>query len=272
MSELLDRNIEVTIGKRGQNGTLYDNLKVTFKVQKSLESKPNKGEVKVYNLTKDSRSKAEQTGNVLILKAGYGKQIETIFTGDVARAQTDFDGIDYATTFELGDGESIYTTGRSELSFVKGTDVKTAVEKTLSGSGALIGDLTGLKSEKLQSGLVLSGNIRKHLDDIAERQGFEWSIQDDKFQVLTKGKSTKEEAILLSSETGLVGLPKARFGKVVGDRSIQFECLLMGKIKAGRAVVISSKSFQGRYRIEKVTHTGDNYGAEFLSKCEATPL
>lgn len=273
MSDLLfDRQIEVTIGKRGQAGTQYTDLRVEFKVEKTLESKPSKGFVKVYNLTKDNRSKAEQTGNVLILRAGYGKNLSNIFTGDVARAKTELEGVDYITTFELGDGELMYQTSKSELSFAKGTDIQTALKGIFSNVGAVLGDITGLKSEKLNAPLVLSGNVRKHLDEIGKRQGFEWSIQDEAFQILEKGKPTKDEAILLSSETGLIGIPKNKFGKDPTEKGIEFDSLLNPKLKPGRRAVIESKIIQGVYRIEKVTFQGDNYGTDFLSKCEASPI
>lgn len=269
--QLFDRKIELTIGKRGQQGFLYRDLRVTFKVEKSLNPKPNKSEIKVYNLTKDNRSKAEVTGNVIILRAGYGTQLESIFTGDVAKAKTELDGVDYVTTFELGDGELLYKSAKSELSFAKGTDVKEAIQTVLSQAGFNLGDITGLVTEKLQSGLVLSGNVRKHLDDVAVRQGFEWSIQDDAVQILGKGKSTKQEAVFLSPETGLIGIPKNRFGKEVQEKGIEFDCLLNGKIKPGRQVIISSKVIQGKYRVEKVIFQGDNYGQDFMCKCEAVP-
>lgn len=269
---LFDRKIELTIGKRGQQGFLYKDLRVIFKVEKSLAAKPNKSEIKVYNLTKDNRSKAEQSGNLIILRAGYGTQLETIFTGDVAKAKTELDGNDYVTTFELGDGELLYKTAKSELSFAKGTDLKEAISSVLSQAGFNLGDISGLISEKLQAPIVLSGNVRKHLDDIATRQNFEWSIQDDAVQILEKGKATKQEAVLLSPETGLVGIPKNRFGKTPDEKGIEFDCLLNGKIKPGRTVVISSKVFQGRYRIEKVIYQGDNYGQDYVCKCEAAPV
>lgn len=273
MSDVLfDRQIELTIGKRGQEGFLYKDLRVEFDVEKSLESKPNKGTVKVYNLTKDNRSKAEQSGNVLILRAGYGSALETIFTGDVARAKTELNGTDYVTTFELGDGEQLYSTAKSEVSFSKGTDIKEAIQTVLGSVGAIFGDITGLKSEKLNAPLVLSGNVRNHLDELGQRQGFEWSIQDDAFQVLEKGKPTKQEAVVISSETGLIGIPKARFGKDTTEKGIEFDTLLIGKIKPGRTIVMQSKQFQGLYRIEKVKFSGGNYATEFMCKCEASPL
>lgn len=273
MSDLFfDRQVEVSIGKRGQQGNSYKDLRVEFDFEKTIESKPNKGTVKVYNLTKDNRSKAEQTGNVLVLKAGYGTNIETIFSGDVARAKTELNGTDYITTFELGDGEQMYNVAKSELSFAQGTDIKEAVQTILGSIGAAIGDITGLKSEKLTAPLVLSGNVRKHLDDLGKRQGFEWSIQDDAFQILEKGKPTKEEAVLLSSDTGLVGIPKNKFGKDITEKGIEFDSLLNGKIKVGRKVIIESKFFQGIYRVEKVKYVGGNYATEFFCRCEAKPI
>lgn len=269
---LFDRKIELSIGKRGQPGTLYKDLRVAFKIEKDLSPKPNKGEVKIYNLTRDSRSKAEDKGNVLILSAGYGTKLEKIYVGDVAKAKTELEGNDYITTFELGDGELMYQTAKADISFSKGTDIKEAITGILGQVGAAIGDITGLKSEKLNSSLVLSGNVRKHLDDIAERQGFEWSIQDDSFQIITKGQPTKVEAVLLTPETGLIGIPKNRVGKDAKDKGIEFDCLLNGKLKPARQIVLDSSIFQGKYRLEKVIYQGDNYDRDFICKCEAIPL
>lgn len=269
--ELFNRKIELTIGKRGQQGFTYRDLRVGFKVSKSLDSKPNKGEIKVYNLTKDNRAKAEQSGNVIILKAGYGEQLETIFTGDVARAKTELQGTDYVTTFELGDGETQYRYSRAEISFAKGTDVKDAITTVLGMVGAALGDISGLTPQKLLSPLVISGDVRKHLDSLAVRQNFEWSIQDDQYQILGKGKTTKEEAVLLSSDTGLVGIPKNRFGDKDQAKGIEFDALLNGKIKPGRKVVFASPTVQGTYRVEKVTFLGDNFDKDFYVRGEAAP-
>lgn len=268
---LFDRKIELTIGKRGQNGFTYKDLRVVFKVEKSLNSKPNKSEIKVYNLTKDNRSKAEQSGNVVLLKAGYGDKIESIFTGDVAKAKTQLEGVDYVTTFELGDGEFLFKTAKADISFSKGTDLKEAITGILNQVGFKFGDLSGLISEKLQAPLVLSGNVRKHLDDVSTRQGFEWSIQDDAIQILKQGQATKEQLVLLSAKTGLIGIPKNRFGKTPEEKGIEFDCLLNGKLKPGRKVQIDSAVFQGVYRIEKIVYQGDNFSQDFTCKCEAAP-
>ena len=267
--ELFGRKVELTIGKKGEQGFLYKDLRIAFKVEKSLESKPNKGEIKVYNLTRDNRAKAEQNGNVIILKAGYGEQLESIFTGDVAKAKTELDGVDYVTTFELGDGEIQYRTARAELSFAKGTDVKEVMKTILAKVGGILGDVSGLSSEKLQAPMVFSGDVRKHLDDVAVRQGFEWSIQDGAYQIIGNGKATKENAVFLSAKTGLIGIPKNRVGKDISAKGIEFDALLNGKIKPGRKVVIESKFFSGIYRIEKVKFEGDNFGKEFYARCEA---
>lgn len=272
MSDLLyDRKIEITIGKRGQSGFTYKDLRVIFKVEKSLNSKPNKSEIKVYNLTRDNRSKAEQSGNVLLLKAGYGTNIETIFTGDVAKAKTELEGVDYVTTFELGDGEKLFQTAKSDISFSKGTDLKEAIVNILNKANFNLGDISGLVSEKLQAPLVLSGNVRKHLDDLATRQNFEWSIQDEAVQILKQGSPTKESLVILNSNTGLIGIPKNRFGKKDDEKGIEFDCLLNGKLKPGRRVLIESDIIQGFFRIQKVLYQGDNYGQDFTCKCEAAP-
>lgn len=275
-TQLFDRKIEVSIGESGKTGFLYRDLRIGFKVEKSLSDKPNKATVKIYNLAINNRSQVEKTNNAVVIKAGYGQEIDNIFSGDVSKAFTEQDKTDFITTIESGDGEIAYKTSVIEKSYSKGTDLKSVFSDLINQTGLQIGDISGVVNEKLLSGLSLSGSVRDQISILSERQNSEWSIQDGAVQIISKGTATKESAILISATTGMIGIPKKRFEKDTSGKDkelgIEVTSLLNGKIKPGRLIRVESKLISGDFKVQKVIHEGDNYAQEYYSKIEAVPL
>lgn len=263
-NELFNRKASFTFGLPGKLGKSFDGFRIKFKIIKTSDSSPNKSNIQIYNMTKETRALTEKKGLVFILKAGYETSEEKIFSGDVARAITELDGPDYVTTFEAGDGEKAFQTARLEKSFQEGSDIKDIFAEVIGSLGQTIKDVTSIKSQKINNGVTLSGLSRNHMNELAEKHGLEWSIQDGGVQVLEKNKSTKETAILLNSNTGLIGVPKKK-----EDGSIDVVSLLQPKIKPGRLIKIESNFLTGEYVCRKVTHVGDTHGQEWYSQIEA---
>lgn len=272
--ELFDRRVEVEFGKSSAEGVRFKDLRITFKIEKTGLSLPNKGEVKIYNLSAASRALAEQKGTVLIVRAGYGfkangeANVETIFSGDVARTYTERDGPNYVTTFELGDGEVAYQSAKVDKTYSAGTSLGDVFSSIAASFGLNIGDQSGIKNESLISPLSISGPARRQLDDLAERQDAEWSIQDQAIQFIPKGGFVKEDAILLTRKTGLVGVPV----KLKEDEGLQVRSLLQGRIAPGKRVAVESAYFTGTLVVNKVTHEGDTHGSTFTTLAEGKPL
>lgn len=261
---LFNRQASFMFGLPGQLGKSYNGFRIKFKIIKTSDSKPNKSNVQIYNLSKESRTLAEKKGLVFLLSAGYETTQETLFSGDVARIITELDGPDYVTTFEAGDGEKAFQTARLEKSFQEGADVKDVFSEIISSLGKTIKDITSIKSQKLNNGIALTGLSRTHMDELTKRYGLEWSIQDGGIQVLEKNKSTKEVAIVLNSNSGLVGVPKKK-----EDGSIDLVSLLQPQIKPGRTIRVESRFVNGDFVCRKVTHTGDTHGQDWYSQIEA---
>lgn len=276
--QFFGRILELQIGKAGEEGLRWRQLRVQFEVEKTAASMPNKGKIRIYNLSKEHRAFAEEQKNLVFLKAGYGdelredsyKEIEDIFQGNIAKAISERSGADWITDLELGDGETAFQESKLDKSFSAGTAVKDMFGNLIQETGLMIGDLTGIKDEKLISPMVLSGPVRKHMDDLTARQDAEWSIQDGKIQVLPRGGVTREEYVLLSPSTGLIGVPKKKIEK--GFTGIEFTSLLQGRIRPGGGIRLESDTMTGNFRCERVVHKGDNRANEYFSVVEALAI
>lgn len=269
MSEkLFGRSARITFGKNGEPGRVVTDLRFRFKVTKTSESTPNKAEISVYNMNKEARALAEEQDVVIALDCGYGlnsagkPKLENLFIGDVARALTARESVTFVTTFECGDGEKAHQSSIVDLSFGPGANTTDVFNILSDKLGLPKGEQTSISRKTFQNGYVAAGPVRRILDQLTADLDLEWSIQDGTLQIVSKGKTTGEEAVVLSAETGLVGAPKKK------NNGIEVRCLLQPKIKPGRQVVLRSETIQGVYRVLKVIHTGDTDGQDWYSDME----
>lgn len=279
MSELYGRIVEVLIGPRGQNGKLFRDLRVSFKIEKSLESSPNNASIQIYNLAASSRSLVEQDGAVIQLRAGYQENTKILYLGDIARTTTKRSGGDIITEIEAGDGEFAYQNATANVSLGPGAKYSQVFQA--------IGDRLGLSqgsvkipnpNDQFQQGYSFSGAARDALDILSEKQGLEWNIQDGQLQALPAETTTDESVIVLNSGSGLVGSPfktkilrpdLARIGKGKEESGVKVVSLLNPEIRPGRRIQVEAEFVNGIFKVEKVTHSGDTHSSQFYSEVEA---
>lgn len=280
MSLLYGRIAQVIVGPPNQIGRLITDLKISFKVEKTSESNPNTMTVSIYNLSKDTRAICQRKGNAIILRCGYEGNIPLIFSGDIAKCTIDKQGPDIVTIVEAGDGEISFGTSNIDASFAPGATVQSVFNQVVGSFGTGLGPILGVPDQKINNGITLSGDSKKVMDDLTQKHGLEWSIQDGQVQVQKKNQPVFGTAVLLNSETGLIGSPKnvkilkASTDPLLDpalskDAGVQFKSLLNPKLKPGQLVKLDSVNVKGLFTVRKVTHSGDTYASSWESDCEA---
>jgi|SRR5579884_2617901 len=279
MSLLYGRVAKVIVGPPGQIGKEVTDLRITFKIEKTSESNPNTATISVYNMAKDTRSLCEKKGNAVVLKCGYDTNIPLVFSGDIAKCTTEKQGPDIITTMEAGDGQVAFDTSTFDQSFAPGATVQSIFQQVTGSFGVAVGPLLGIPNDSVNNGMTLSGDSKKHMDDLTKKYGMEWSIQDGQIQVAPKNTPVFGTAVLLNSETGLIGSPKrvkilkANSDPLLGDfnkdAGVTFRSLLNPKLKPGQLVSLQSVNVTGLYTCRKVVHSGDTHSMPWQSECDA---
>jgi hypothetical protein len=276
--ELFDRFAVLNFGLEGAKGQSYASriysqdpadpgapgFRIGFKVEKDSSATVNKAEIRIYNLTSNSRGLAENPKNVVELFAGYGKEPKLIFRGNPSRVISSVGGPDSVTTFEVGDGLKSFQNSRVDVSFKQGTPVADVFQTLTNAMGLARGEQKDIPQKAFPGGLSLSGPVRDHMNYLTGKLDLEWSIQNGAVQILPKGKSTSQAAFLLSSETGLIGSPNKK------DKGLEVVSLLQPEINPGRIVEIKSKFVNGQFRVEKVSHEGDTADTAWFTRIEIT--
>jgi len=284
MSELFNRDVAITVGtikiasrvKASGSDELVSKptLRVTFSVEKSLNRDPNKAEVVIYNLNEEHRKSLQKKNVPCIIEAGYVGSLEKIFSGDLAYASNNRDGVSWVSKLQSKDGGDKYSSARMSKSFGPGTQFKQVLKQAAESLGVGPGNTRDAISGVLRGGLTqftkgvtLTGKVSDVLDKLVPTAGLEWSIQDGQLQILPLKGVTQQTVIVLSPDSGMVGSPE------LGEKGIvKIKSLLMGGLTPGRKLKIEASLVTGFFRIEKVKHFGDTWGSDWYSEVEAKPI
>ena len=280
MGELYGRDVllkagRVQIASRSPAGGVQDTLRVSFKVARSLQGPPNTATISIWNLSKPTRAILQAAGLRTILEAGYFGSRSTIFQGELEYGSTTRSGTNWITTIQSADGGRKIASSRVNFSRKAGVpigDVLKALAKELGlGLGNVVakadaGAIRGAITQYL-NGVVLSGKTYDQLEKVAKHMGYGLSIQNGQPQLLAPTETLKDEAVLLTRKTGLVGSPEA------GEKGqIKARSLLQPDLVPGRKVRIESEEVTGFIRVDRSVFTGDTWGQDWYTEIEGKPL
>ena len=258
-----------------QSAMVVRDLRVRFKISKSLRKEPNNSTIEVYNLNSVSRGQLQGKGARVWLEAGYGTTLAQAFVGDVRYIDHIKEDADWVSKFELGDGERAYIHGRVNKSFKAGTTKADILKELAKQSGWDLGNITDFYAslgQKALSGYVAWGNANREIDRLLRSQGLTFSVQDGAIQILPLTGYIPAAAVLIDEDHGMVGSPEAgtapRKGKA---RSLRVKCLMdpdKVRLKPGQRVSVQSVAHKGVYTIQKMSLDGDTHADDWYCNLE----
>lgn len=269
--ELFDRRCSVVV-----DALQVDGLRMSFKAHKDNGAAPNTAEIQITNLSAASRARMQEKGAKIILSAGYVGNAAIIFSGDARLISHVRQGSDWVTRIQSGDGERAYAYARASESFRGGTSVASVLQYLVRQLGVDPGNLAQVAQQltgQFVNGYTAHGKASAELDTLLRSQGFEWSIQDGRLQILKPNEATTDQAVVLGPTTGLVGSPELGTGtKKSAAGAVRFRSLLQPRLKPGAKVKLESVGVNGVLKVQRVDHRGDTAGGDWYSDCEAVPI
>ncbi len=293
MTRIFDRSIRIQIQDR-----LIEGLAVKFRVDKSLSDNPNTADLTIINL-QNNNSRSFLHGlqiPVVQINAGYlgrdptnpagnqpGSATSTtpglVFLGQMRELTNLREGTDWLTRLHTGDGdEALHTPVNFALG--PGTSLQTAVKKVISDMGVGVGNaFTALAKGEFSeagtqfiNGMVSDGLGKDELKRLMRSAGLEASVQNGQIQAMPIGQPVNNTAVVLKSNTGLIGSPELGKDKKTKEPVATFRTLLTTQIFPGAKVKIESEAVSGFFRVERVVYSGHTHQVDWYCDCEATGL
>jgi hypothetical protein len=280
------------IVSEGELGLDLSELRFKFTSTNSDTQHPNTLYVRVYNLSKQTVEQIGTEFNTVTLQAGYENgNFGIIFQGTIKQTQTGREqNIDSYVDIWAADGDDWYNFSVINQSIVAG-QTPAQVINAITGAASVNGtppvkfasDASGLindnglgTAQALSRGKVLFGMSRDYARDWADKYGFRWSIQNGQFVLVPITGYRPGEAVVLSSTTGLIGVPEAtqdgvkvrallnpliRIGCLVQIAQSDINHITMlqqGLQIAPSAAIVTTAA--GFYRVMQAEFTGDTRG------------
>lgn len=233
---------------------------------------PHLGVIEIYNLSADSRALFIFNAHV-VLQAGYGTNAQTLFEGNISYTRTKKVGPDYVTEIHAGDGLFGFQNSLINVSLSQRTTAAqgiTTLIGSLSGAGIKPGLISTIPTAIYNKGLVFSGKVIDELKTFCSANDINFTIENNAVNVVKYGEPLLKPFILLSEETGLIGIPEQRAIDINSASLISFKCLLNPQISIFQLILMKSKFVNGEYITASVHHYGDTWGNDWYTDCEAT--
>lgn len=211
-------------------------------VQEDVES-PSNCAIRVFNLSEETLRKVRKEYSRVILQAGYvNGPFGVIFDGTIKQFKIGKE-LDAVTTYLdilAADGDKAYNFAIVNKSLAAGSSSGERVAEAVAAMSSygvtqgpnLIPNTGGI----LPRGKVLFGLAKGILRSEVQTQGATWSIQNGKVQIIPLDGYLPGEAVVLTSQTGLIGRAEQT------AEGIKCRALLNPKIIVGGAVKIDNES------------------------------
>ncbi|HHG9944816.1 TPA: hypothetical protein ACPZLH_000702 [Yersinia enterocolitica] len=262
------RHFELQILDLNGKGISLSDFKVTFQIEWADTKWPRVANVKIYNLSTDTTSKilgqefskiriiagydgiapdvdASQVGVVRNVPEGLEGQTDDqnyglIFEGDIRFTVTGKDNItdSWVLIQAIGDHEA-FLFARTKTTIAAGYTVADLHNVTMQGFNAfgVTKGITGsMPTTVFPRGRVLYNASRNVMDNIAAQCNATWQLVDGQVQMVPEDKYI-HEAIVLSADTGLVGMPQQTMGAGVNVR-----CLINPNIRINGLIQLDQNS------------------------------
>lgn len=252
------RNYELQVQTDTGYLTIGPPFTIEFDIIRNTLTSANMCKIRLYNLATATRNKIRFNNSDyanlkgISLRAGYGKNLPVIFTGNMTEAWSMREGVNFITQIECLDGGFAFVNGQANLQFPAGTPniVKIAeLAKTLPATelGA-IGNYEGVSTR----GNAYSGNTAELLK--AETGGG-FFIDNGKANALKTNEYIADGVgiSVIDASSGLLGTP------MLERTIVTFDMLFEPGLNPGRKCRIESSTeanFNGDYVVTAVKHRG----------------
>lgn len=293
-----NRIFKLTAGAQGKQGVVIEtdgkaeSLRITFNIERDLTQQTNKSNIKIYNLAPATARKLEKSDTIALLEVGYAEDIglRRIFVGAVTTASTRQDNSDVETSLELSDGQIAIRDTLLSLGYASGVSGEKIFNDVALQMGLIAYVAPDVKFANYPNGYSYIGKASPCLNKICAAIGATWSIQNNVLQVILAGGDTSIQAIVFSSDSGLIGSPerivqgvcrpdkqaqkkrkvkKDKYEKKAGWR---ITTLLAPTINPGDMVMVDSMYLKGWFKVESLSHSGDTHGQDWFTELELIEL
>lgn len=291
MTLLYGRQVKLIVGD-SQSAYDLSQLRVQFNVYSATVSTLKYAQITIWNLGKEKANEILKEFTRITLSAGYEGLFGQIFDGQIARVESGKyeSNVDSFVKILAQDGDDSKNWTMTNATLSAGwtdEDIYNQLITDFQKAGLQKGFRPGLNVTVAGArGITMVGKTADFMDQLANRQGFNWFIEDNQVIMVSEDEPLPGGQQVLSSLSGLIGIPKLTINGVT------VKCLLNPNLRTGCQFQIDNSAIAqlnqqtppfndpgsvipttqgqpdgtGIYKAHCVSHTGDTRGNEWYTE------
>lgn len=232
---------------------------IEFDIVRNTLSSANLAQIRIYNLSEKNRNQLRRNVTnwqlpfqAVLLKAGYGDNLSTIFYGNITQAWSLREGVNFITQIECFDGGFAFVNGVTAMTFPTETTKKNVISSLINTlphvTRGAVGDYPG----SLSRANTYNGNTCEILQDLTGNGFF---IDSGKGNALNTNEYISDIGgiPIINAKSGLLGTP------LLEQTLVRFDMIFEPSLHVGQSVLLDSitgKNFNGQYKVMAVKHRG----------------
>lgn len=253
-ARLWRRYVNLVLSNASGDRIELSDFRIQFEVRQFDNQSPNTADLLIYNPAEATAKRVEREFTRVALWAGYESRLGPIFEGTVKQFRRGrLSATDTYLNLRCADSDIAYISAIISTTLAAGStaeDAVTAIMAVLEPLGVRRGYIAPLPQERSPRALVLHGNVRDVLRELAQSWGMSWSLQRGALTILPLiGPGPPRDTIVLNAATGMIGMPEQTI------EGINVRSLLNPLIEVGTRLHIDNSSIQ-RYRAD-LSHLGE---------------
>lgn len=227
---------------------------IEFDILRNDFASASNAQIRVYNLGKQTRAairKDEVATNVfrkIELKAGYGNNIPFVFVGNILKAWSVREGVNFITYIEAQDMGFAYANGFTNQSFSQGTPYQDIIEKLMKSLPAVDFGAAGDFPGAISRGNSYSGNTADLLNALT---GGAFFISNGKSYCLNDDECIQGSVEQIDSNAGLLNTPTREL------KLVKIEMIFEPRLTIAQKIFLDSSTgdnVNGFYKVVSISH------------------
>lgn len=289
-------------------GSEINGLDIDFSIVKSYENTPQASTITIYNISKEIYNLIYEKADAFRLSCargadddyvpfyiGYPIRAKKIAKSTILTSNQGFMSQD-ANAGRAGQNDletqiTLMNYGFAQMfkSYQSGVSTELIINDCIEAFGVAKGNMDSFKHVTLPKGYTIRGDVSKALNDLGNRCGFNWNMNDMKFNIYDKSRSDiKTYGVVLTPENSATperqddkfkarvktiqkaskkkGIKGAKASNIVRlSQGFKIRTQLLPHLACGSTVYLKDFGFadaSGEQYVYKLEHHGNNYGTE----------
>ena len=262
MALLYGRKIRVEVA-----GLIIEAPRLTVSVDRQSDDTQAKASITVYNLRETNETAIYERGGPIMVAAGYGERVDTIFSGTVQRVIRERQSMEALVRIQAGD--QVHSASKLRGVTCRTYDGPVAVRQIVTDIVRLdlrlfVGPLDAIPAGATRTDWSWSGASDEALKNLLRALSL-YFFEDDFFVRIGGGDMAQADAPMVSvhGPTEVIEKP------IVTDEGAEVRLFMRPEVQKGSTLtVVDSPTLSGDWRVVALRHNADNWSGPFETWCD----